>query len=98
MTTEVGRGRSPGEPFAFRDVVAGAGPWTGRPRGNAQDAHLGAVAIGPGSEGAGGVLIAKPAPAGLTKPFTMPFRHSESRGSTFLLDSIRIGVAGVMVG
>jgi hypothetical protein len=47
---------------------------------------------------AGGVLTAKRAPAGLTKPFTMPYRHSERRGSTFLLDSIRIGVAGVMVG
>jgi hypothetical protein len=58
----------PREPFAFRDVVAGAGPWTGRPRGNAQGAHLGTVAIRPGSEGAGGVLIAKRAPAGLTNP------------------------------
>jgi hypothetical protein len=72
ITSEVGRRRSPWESFAFRDVVTGAGPWTGRPRDNAQGAHRVAVAIGPGSEGAAGVLIAKRAPAGLTNPSRYP--------------------------
>jgi hypothetical protein len=36
--------------------------------------------------------------AALNQPFAMPDHHSERRGSTFFRVSIRVGMAGVMVG
>jgi hypothetical protein len=36
--------------------------------------------------------------AALNQPFTMPGHLSERRGSTFFSVSIRVGMAGVMVG
>ena len=36
--------------------------------------------------------------AALTGPFAMPYHHSERRGSTFFFVSIRVAMAGVMVG
>ena len=36
--------------------------------------------------------------AALNKPFAMPDHYSEGRGSTFFPVSIRIGMAGMMVG
>ena len=36
--------------------------------------------------------------AALNEPFAMPDYHSEGRGSTFIPVSIRVAVAGAMVG
>jgi hypothetical protein len=36
--------------------------------------------------------------AALNEPFAMPDHHSDGRGSTFFLVSIRVAMAGVMVG